>query len=77
MGRTLCTPRPGKLPAPIVDRINRDVNIVLAMPDVQEHLDSYGAEDGGGSREKFAQFIKSEIVKWSMVVKGGKVKLEG
>ena len=31
------------------------------MPDVQERLDTYGAEDGGGSREKFAQFIASEI----------------
>ena len=26
-----------------------DVNTVLAMPDVQEKLDTYGAEDGGGS----------------------------
>lgn len=67
---------PGKLPTPIADKINRDVNTVLAMPDVQERLDTYGAEDGGGSREKFRQFIASEIQKWGRVVRDGNVKVD-
>jgi len=67
---------PGKLPTGIADKVNRDVNTVLAMPDVQERLDTYGAEDGGGSREKFQQFIASEITKWAKVVKDGKVKVD-
>jgi len=67
---------PGKLPTGIADKINRDVNTVLAMPDVQERLDTYGAEDGGGSREKFTKFISSEIDKWARVVKDGKVKVD-
>jgi hypothetical protein len=37
-------------------RSTRTSTPVLAMPDVQERLDTYGAEDGGGSPEKFAQF---------------------
>jgi len=67
---------PGKLPTAIADKINRDVNTVLAMPDVQERLDTYGAEDGGGSREKFRQFIASEIEKWARVVRDAKVKVD-
>jgi tripartite-type tricarboxylate transporter receptor subunit TctC len=67
---------PGKLPAAIAQKVNRDVNAVLAMPDVQEKLDTYGAEDGGGSQDKFAQFIRDEIVKWAKVVKEGNVKVE-
>nr|WP_145546701.1 tripartite tricarboxylate transporter substrate binding protein [Variovorax boronicumulans] len=67
---------PGKLPTPIADKVNRDVNTVLAMPDVQERLDTYGAEDGGGTREKFTQFIASETAKWGKVVKDGKVKVD-
>ena len=51
-------------------------NAVLAQPDVQEKLDTYGAEDGGGSREKFRQFIATEMVKWAKVVKDGKVKID-
>ena len=67
---------PGKLPTPIAEKINHDVNTVLAMPDVQERLDSYGAEDGGGTREKFRQFMADEIVKWGRVVKEGHVTVE-
>jgi tripartite-type tricarboxylate transporter receptor subunit TctC len=67
---------PGKLPAGIADKVNRDVNTVLAMPDVQERMDTYGAEDGGGSRDKFKQFISTEIDKWARVVRDGKVKVD-
>lgn len=67
---------PGKLPTPIADKVNRDVNTVLAMPDVQERLDTYGAEDGGGTREKFTQFIASETAKWGKVVRDGRVKVD-
>jgi len=67
---------PGKLPAAIAAKVNRDVNTVLAMPDVQERMDTYGAEDGGGSQEKFASFIKGEIAKWGKVVKDGNVKVD-
>jgi tripartite-type tricarboxylate transporter receptor subunit TctC len=67
---------PGKLPTAIADKINHDVNTVLAMPDVQERLDTYGAEDGGGTREKFSQFITSEQTKWARVVKDGNVKVD-
>ena len=67
---------PGKLPPAIVAKVNRDVNAILAMPDVMEKLDTYGAEDGGGSAERFAQFIRSEQDKWAKVVKEANVKIE-
>ncbi len=65
---------PGKLPAAMAQRINEDVNRVLAMPDVQEKLEQYGAEDGGGTSQRFAEFIKTEIVQWRKVVTEGNVK---
>jgi tripartite-type tricarboxylate transporter receptor subunit TctC len=65
---------PGKLPAPIADRMNEDINKVLAMPDVAEKFEQYGAEDGGGSREKFGSFMRAESKKWARVVKDAKVK---
>ena len=67
---------PGKLPAAMAQRMNEDVNRVLAMPDVQASLDNYGAEDGGGTRERFADFIKSEITQWRKVVTEGNVKAD-
>ena len=67
---------PGKLPAAIVNKINRDVNTILAMADVQERMDTFGAEDGGGTPEKFAQFIRVEQEKWAKVVKDANIKLD-
>ena len=68
---------PARLPMAMAQRMNEDVNKVLAMPDVQERMDFYGAEDGGGSMEKFAAFIKSEQQKWAQVAKAANVKVDG
>lgn len=65
---------PGKMPAAMAQRMNEDVNKVLAMPDVQEKMDQYGAEDGGGTIEKFASFIKAEQQKWAVVAKAAGVR---
>ncbi len=67
---------PAKLSQAVARKINEDVNKVLALPDVQERLDTYGAEDGGGSVEKFSQFIRSETEKWAKVVKDGNIKVD-
>jgi tripartite-type tricarboxylate transporter receptor subunit TctC len=65
---------PGKLPPTLVRRMNEDINKVLLMPDVAEKFEQYGAEDGGGSPEKFGAFIKVEAKKWARVVKDANVK---
>jgi tripartite-type tricarboxylate transporter receptor subunit TctC len=67
---------PAKMPAAMVKRMNEDINKVLLMPDVMEKFEQYGAEDGGGTPEKFASFIQTESVKWAKVVKDAGVKAE-
>ncbi len=67
---------PAKMPRAMAQKMNEDVNKVLAMPDVQEKLEQYGAEDGGGSIEKFESFIKSEQAKWALVAKAAKITPE-
>jgi tripartite-type tricarboxylate transporter receptor subunit TctC len=64
---------PAKLPPALAERMNRDVNTVLAMPDVAKAMDGYSAEGGGGSVEKFAQFMADEETKWGKVIKEAKV----
>ena len=68
---------PAKMPTAMVKRMNEDINKVLLMPDVMEKFEQYGAEDGGGTPEKFASFIQTESVKWAKVVKEAGVKAEG
>ena len=67
---------PGKMPPAMVQRMNEDINKVLLMPDVMEKLAQFGAEDGGGSTQRFADFIRTEQVKWAKVVKDSNVKLD-
>jgi tripartite-type tricarboxylate transporter receptor subunit TctC len=65
---------PGKMSPALAKRMNEDVNKALLMPDVIEKLDASGAEDGGGSPEKMAQFMHSEQAKWAKVIKEAGVK---
>ena len=67
---------PGKMPAAMAKRMNADINKALLMPDVAEKFEQYGAEDGGGSTEKFGSFILDEAKKWAKVVKDAGVKVE-
>ncbi|MDP3700775.1 MAG: tripartite tricarboxylate transporter substrate binding protein [Hylemonella sp.] len=67
---------PGKMPSAMAQRMNEDINKVLAMPDVKEKLDQYGAEDGGGTAQQFADFIRAEQIKWAKVIKDAKVTVE-
>ena len=60
---------PGRMSRAMAQRMNDDINKVMAMSDVQGKMDQFGAEDGGGSIEKFASFIKAEQQKWAVVAK--------
>lgn len=67
---------PAKMPADVITRINRDINAAMAMPDVKERLAGVGAEDGGGTAQQFADFMRAERLKWARVVKEANVKVD-
>jgi tripartite-type tricarboxylate transporter receptor subunit TctC len=67
---------PGKMSPALARRMNEDVNKALAMPDVMEKLEASGAEDGGGSPEKFREFMHVEQAKWAKVIKEANVKVD-
>jgi tripartite-type tricarboxylate transporter receptor subunit TctC len=63
-------------PAPIVERLNSEINRMLQIPDVREKLTALGAEIVGGSSKEFADHIRREIPKWAKVVKSINVQLD-
>ena len=67
---------PGKVAPGIVKRMNEDVNRVLAMPEVIERLAASGAEDSGGTPERFAEFMRSERSKYTQLVKDAAIKID-
>lgn len=63
----LCAP--AKTPAAILDKLNAEVQKMLASPEVKEKFQQLAFTAAGDSREHFAAWIKSEIVKWSAIAK--------
>ena len=68
---------PAKMPAEVVARINRDVNQILAMPEVVSKLEEFGAEDGGGTPQRFEAFMRDERAKWAGLVQSRGIKVDG
>jgi tripartite-type tricarboxylate transporter receptor subunit TctC len=67
---------PAQTPAPIVGRLNRAINSVLAQKDFVERLGALGAEVAGGTPQDFAAYIAREIPKWTKVVKDSGAKAD-
>jgi len=65
---------PAKLPANIVTRLNKEINEILAQPDVKERFVSIGMEPVGGSSKEFEQYIETDIKKWNELVKVRNIK---
>ena len=56
-------------PADIIARINAEVRLVLALPEVRERILATGNEPWWLSAEDFGAFTRSELAKWSRVVR--------
>jgi tripartite-type tricarboxylate transporter receptor subunit TctC len=56
-------------PRAIIDRLNKDLNAVLAAAEMKAKLAEQGAETIGGAPEVFAQHIRAEREKWSRVIR--------
>jgi tripartite-type tricarboxylate transporter receptor subunit TctC len=66
----------GGTPAPIVNRLNTEINRIVQLPDVRDRLGALGAEIIGGTPREFADHIQREIPKWAKVIKAAGVRLE-
>ncbi len=65
----------GMAPA-LVGRMSEDINRVLALPDIMERLNAAGAEDSGGTPERFRDFMRAERSKYAALVKDAGIKID-
>lgn len=67
---------PAGTPAPIVDRLNRDINAALKTPDVLALADKLGVNLVGGTPAQLGALQKSDSAKWAEVIRKGGIKAD-
>ena len=67
---------PANLPLKVRNRINKELQDVLADPKFKDKLIAQGADPMPGTPEQFAVFIKSEIEKWRKLIAQSQITID-
>jgi len=63
-------------PQPIMDKINAQVNAILREREVQDFLESQGADPAGGSPQDYARVIRNNYEMWRPVIQRANVQAD-
>jgi hypothetical protein len=58
---------PARTPGAIVSALNREINLVLALPDVKESFSARGMDLHPGSPADFAKHVRAEVAMWAKI----------
>jgi tripartite-type tricarboxylate transporter receptor subunit TctC len=67
---------PAGTPKAIITKLNAEINAALKLPDVRSKLETAGIEIQGGTPQDYAALIKSDLAKWSKVIKAAGIPAE-
>src|SRR6516164_8974256 len=67
---------PKNTPPKIIDKLNKEINVALAEPDIKARLADLGAASLAGSPADFGRFIAAEAEKWSKVIRAANIKVD-
>lgn len=59
---------PAGMPKPMVEALSRELQAVIALPDVQAKLKDLSATPVGSSPDALAALVKAELAKWGPVI---------
>ena len=60
----------------IIERLNRETNKALASVPIHRRLTDQGIEPAGGTPGQFAEFMRTELVKWGKIVRESGARVE-
>lgn len=63
-------------PPDVVNRLNKEINSILAIPEVRASMLKIGMTPVGGTPEQFGTHIAQEIDRWGKVIKSRGIKVE-
>jgi tripartite-type tricarboxylate transporter receptor subunit TctC len=64
-----------RTPAPIIERLNKEIAHILDLPDMKERLNTGGNPVETGPKA-FAALLKADTEKWARIVKDAGLKVE-
>ena len=67
---------PAGTPKPIVDKLNKELNLILDEPETRKRLLGLGSELLKSTPEEFAAHIRSEYAKWGQRVRDSGAKID-
>jgi tripartite-type tricarboxylate transporter receptor subunit TctC len=65
---------PAGTPPAIVDRLQREVHRVIALPEVQQRYAAMGLDPETSTAAEFSRLIASELTRWSGIVKAAGIE---
>jgi tripartite-type tricarboxylate transporter receptor subunit TctC len=67
---------PKGTPPAVIERLNREVNAILADPKVKTRFAELGSEPLTGSPAEIGRMLAAEVEKWATVIKAANIKVE-
>lgn len=67
---------PRGVPKPVVTRIHAEVTRALAAPDLRQAFEKEAIDVVGSSPEAFGEYLKTELVKWSRLVRSSALMVD-
>lgn len=67
---------PAGTPKAVVDRLNKELAVILNSEDTKKTLEGYGAEADLMGPAEFSKYLQVETLKWEKVIKEGNIKGE-
>ncbi len=67
---------PAGLPAPVVSKLNAELNRAFSVPAVQKRFNDFGMEAMPGTPQQFAALSRAESKRWGPIIKSAGIKLD-
>ena len=65
---------PAGTPRPIVDKLSKDIGVIMRAPDVRNRYSSDAAETVGSTPEEFNAYFNAVVARWTKVIRNGNIK---
>jgi tripartite-type tricarboxylate transporter receptor subunit TctC len=67
---------PAGTPRPIIDRLQREMKAVIALPEVREKMVAQGQTPVGNTPEEFMANVRADLPRWGALIKASGAKIE-